>query len=441
MASGTCFGGDDWCLGFNGLLQTEAENRLRGLFERLVDSVRSVEALAEAERGPRTGWNPYRPVRGEHLQQSILNCEVFEWRSKIHESSLFVAGTALPLHESPITPSNNEAAESSFLMLVTGAGEGANTSLDDRQNNVSLVLEGGRLEETDESSGFGTLQNGSPPARDAQFIQRVVDGIFDALWKSVAVPWISEQQPEQRTQWREARGLEALHALVTGAGFQVHDVDQKGALTRGPDKLQRRLKYWQQGTPENSSRCPESSSTMLCNETPIQELPVLMKLCDRQMHSSRSARTRSTLQEGSSLTQRGLSVTSKKQGEQPCMDSELLRSARGLSRRVKLRGLCEGLRVTDKGVPMSTETDVSNSVLPARQKSRSGLPCPRDTISPTYLLSSRVSHNIFSARAGKERASGPRSARLGRGHRLAPVLVTGKQFSSPTSVPSPQQRR
>ncbi|KEG13061.1 hypothetical protein DQ04_01241160 [Trypanosoma grayi] len=181
-----------WCVGFSELLESTMERRLGELWQRLLDCVRSEDALADAVRGPRTDWNPYRPARGEHLLQGVLNSEVYEWRSCIAVNSLHVSGLALPVGEASVSLSNALGAGKPLFFGVKEAGDTTSGLTSDRTGAHCTEHVDVSSDNSSEATDVMITDSNTGDACDAA-TQQVVEAFFDMLWRTVAVPWIMEQ--------------------------------------------------------------------------------------------------------------------------------------------------------------------------------------------------------------------------------------------------------
>ncbi|PWV17123.1 hypothetical protein C3747_19g39 [Trypanosoma cruzi] len=201
----TCEQAYGWCVGFSGMLESGREGRLGKLWQRLLSSVCSEEALAEATRGPRVAWNPYRPARGEHLLQGILNSEVYEWRSAVAVNSLRLHGTALSTDGLPQSPLNTVHNIKFFHLEANVSGITTNGLSSDRTAAQCSERTGPSCEiESETIEGMCNENNRENILRSTE-PQDVIDDIFEVLWRTFAVPWIIERHASGHQLRREKR--------------------------------------------------------------------------------------------------------------------------------------------------------------------------------------------------------------------------------------------
>ncbi|ESL09407.1 hypothetical protein TRSC58_02870 [Trypanosoma rangeli SC58] len=183
----------DWCAGFSTMLESGTEKRLRDLWQRLLCSVCSEEALAEASRGPRVGWNPYRPARGEHLLKGVLNSEVYEWRSAVQVNSLRVVGSALLVEASPRSPVNPVLDINPFHIEANNSGTVINGLSSEGTGAQCSGRTGPPYDNDSVAMDVTCTENNKENALCTTATQEAVNGIFEVLWGTVAVPWIMER--------------------------------------------------------------------------------------------------------------------------------------------------------------------------------------------------------------------------------------------------------
>ncbi|RNF23964.1 uncharacterized protein Tco025E_02668 [Trypanosoma conorhini] len=200
----------DWCAGFSAVLEGGTEKQLGYLWQRLLCSICSKEALAEAAGGPRVDWNPYRPARGEHVLQGVLNSEVYEWRSSVQLNSLCVVGRALLVGASPRSPLNPARHIKPFHIVANNSGTVINGLSSEGTGAQCSGRTGPSCDNDSVTMDAPCTENNKENVPCSTATQDAVDDIFEVLWGTVAVPWImrryaSEHRTRRGTQETDAQ--------------------------------------------------------------------------------------------------------------------------------------------------------------------------------------------------------------------------------------------
>ncbi|EAN78266.1 hypothetical protein, conserved [Trypanosoma brucei brucei TREU927] len=421
--------------------KSEAENRLRDFLSQLVEGVRSEEALFRATCGPRVAWNPYRPARGEHIRQGVLNSEIYEWRSRVPEDSLALVGNPLVMKESFNHSLATGCQRTGGLERVTEICE--SLVCEPSETNVEARTKAHTSLTSFEDDGVTrefTISDSCPVIYNEDVLRRVVAGVFDVLWRTVAVPWINEQYDGQSSPFHEKAPV-AQHTAPFTPVRARNEEHSKHILQGGQELQPQHPRRWQhrQITSDTTRKPPppQQGLTIVPGVTPLRGLPALS--VQRDVHSVspgdyRRAVTHLEVHTGERHDQLGLAG---KSDAYLAKDPGGTKQHRGSSCVLKLR------REDSKGKIEMVHPASGNPVCPkqspsSRQLSPQDIRYSFDDITSAQRLTSRLTQTLCGDRVGTG-VRGDISSRLGRCHRLAPVLIGVKQPPQPNHFPSPRR--
>ncbi|KPI90524.1 hypothetical protein ABL78_0284 [Leptomonas seymouri] len=220
---------------FSHAIETRAEAELQQLWTTLWCATHSEAALAAALKGPRTQWNPYRPVRGGHeAREEVLNSEVVEFSEMIAADSLYLRGTAVK-PEMSVAHSAVTAATSPHRPPQKLKGVCVPLQIREKHGEEVFIVDNSGVDHHPPRPQALAASAGESAEVDAHYTEAWwsahrasgAAALFQYLWEAVVVPFYTSTSTISIRSLSSSQGLRATAAPTSPAPIRTDDGDEK----------------------------------------------------------------------------------------------------------------------------------------------------------------------------------------------------------------------